>query len=32
MVIEVETLSSGMASKRRSMSASEEIATPTRPT
>ena len=32
MVIDVETLSSGMPSNRRSMSASDEIATPARPT
>jgi hypothetical protein len=32
IVIEVETSSSGMPSSRASMSASESIATPTRPT
>ena len=32
MVMEVETLSSGMPSKRISMSASESMATPTLPT
>ena len=32
MVIDVETFSSGMPSNRRSMSASDDTATPTRPT